>query len=133
MSRNHDQNLFMECLIGIGLIAFLVYMLVKTFADWLNLDWHSAAMLLSGLLISAGAILGVALQGWNLKKWVPWIGCGFFLSTIPSLNWWARLDSMPFHMDGMGRDFAWYGNGWWQMLVFLVLCLVAYAISQWND
>jgi hypothetical protein len=134
MSRNdNDEAAFWLVGICLLLVAAFVYFQVKAFADWVGLDWGSAAYLLGGIITAAAAVIGAIIQGWSIKKLSPWIFCGFYLFTLPALNCWAQLEKNPFHMSRINADLAWYGNGWVQFLIFVALVGGAYGLNKWVD
>lgn len=98
----------------------LIFLLIKTFADWTNLDWYSAAILLMGIVFVIGMVVGKLWRGWDLRPWWPWIGGGFFLFTIPALAWWTILGKMP-STTVMAPDVAWWSyDNWWQSLMYFM-------------
>ena len=135
MSRSNDNEmLFWMAVAGLGLLGLFIYFQVKAFADWLHLDWGSAAWMLAGILALAVGVIVAFGKGWRLGKLFPWMLCGFYLFLLPALNWWSL--SVPGRLMRFDNDEgntvggAWYGNGWWQLVMFAALAGAAYGLNK---
>jgi len=137
-NRNDNEILFWIALIALAFVGWQVYVQVKTFAEWAHLDWSSAAWLLTGILaLAAGSVLAW-LKDWSLGRLLPWMFCAFYLFTLPALNYWSlsvpgRLFPIDGYNYGSTAEVAWYGNGWWQILMLLAFLGIAYGINKWQD
>jgi hypothetical protein len=137
-NRNNGEVLFWLGLLALAFIGWQVYVQVKAFADWMHLDWRSAAWLLAGIVALAAGVVVALAQGWQLGRLLPWMLCGFYLFTLPALNYWSLSFPDQLFRDsgyGYGRpdNVAWYGNGWWQLLMFVALVAGAFGINKWQD
>lgn len=135
MQRNNDgEVLFWIVMAGLGLLAIFVYFQVKAFADWIHLDWRSAACMLGGILLLAVSIIVTLTKGWHLGKLLPWMLCGFYPFLLPALNWWSlSVPGRLFRIDNYESSSingAWYGNGWWQLAMFTALIGAAYSLHK---
>lgn len=137
MNRSDNEGFVWMLVIALGMVGLFIYFQVKSFADWVHLDWSSAAWLLSGILTLVAGVGVVFSKGWGLGKLFPWLLCGFYLFTLPALNFWSL--SMPGRLDFrideyVGNiDRAWYGGGWWQFLIFVALLGGAYGLNKLRE
>lgn len=134
MRLDHLPILIAIPVLGAGLLIFLT---VRTFANWVNLDWTAAVSLLTGIIGFVVSMFFVLVRDFSLSKLFPWMLCVFYPFILPALNYWS-LD-MPsrlfFRIDeSMGNvDRLWYGNGWWQLLIFIGLVACAYGWHRLHD
>lgn len=137
-NRNDGEVLFWLCLIGLAFVGWQVYLQVKVFAEWMHLDWSSAACLLAGILALVAGVVLTWLKDGPLSKLFPWMLCGFYPFVLPALNYWSlsvpgRLFPIDGYNYGSAAEVAWYGNGWWQLLMFIALLGIAYSVNKWQN
>jgi hypothetical protein len=63
--------------------------------------------------------------------------CGFYPFILPALNYWS-LDVpsrlfLQIDESAVNVDRLWYGQGWWQLLIFIGLVGCAYGWNKLQD
>lgn len=133
--RRDDSSALLT--ISLFIAGLFIYFIVNTVAEWLHLNWAAAASLLFGLITLVAAMVFVVFQYFSLSKLFPWMLCGFYPFILPALNYWS-LD-MPSRLflridESVGNvDRLWYGQGWWQLLIFIGLVAGAYGWNRLQD
>lgn len=140
MSNRNNNGPEILFAIGAIVVAYLLWQLyvgVKACAEWMHLDWPSAALLLFALLALGVSTLLAFLKDWPLGRVFPWLLCGFYPFTLPALDYWSLSTPGRLVIDGYNYGSAaevpWYGNGWWQLLMFIVLVGFAYSVNKWQS
>jgi ABC-type multidrug transport system permease subunit len=134
MRRDDSSALYTILLLIVGLF---IYFIVSTVADWLDLNWAATASLLFGLIGLLAGTIFVLLREFSLSKLFPWLLCGFYPFTLPALNYWSL--SVPsrlllrFNESAGDVDRLWYGQGWWQLLIFIGLVAGSYGWNKIRD
>jgi hypothetical protein len=138
--RNLDELLAWAAVFALIGFAIWGYFEVKAFADWQGLRWKAGFCFLVGGFIVLGGALLFWIKGW--KKEMPWLLPAAFWFFTPAFNDWARggvlLGAAAFRTDSddsfsWGYHPAWYGNGWWQIAMFLGLLALAYGAYKILD
>lgn len=141
MSRNNNGTEFLFWLVVIvcGVAAFWVYFQVKSFADWAGLSWRGAFLMLLGSFLFIGGAFTCWIKGWN--RAIPWLLPATFWFFVPGLNDKAHgvspLGAAAFRTRDNDyypwNEPAWYGNGWWQIGMFIGLIALAYGVYKLLD
>ncbi len=135
MSKNDDSTGF---LFVIGIVVVLgvgygVYTVLKGWADAVGLDVHSIFWLVVGTAVVVITPLVSWMRGWRHAIVLPWLLPTYWLFWLPAMTYWATPKMGPFGRYGDDADIDWYGNGWWQALILVGLCGVAFALMKWLD
>lgn len=116
-----------------GAFIALVVIFLST-ANWiageLNLDLRSASFVLVGVLLAIAISACVVYLDWSMRVCAPWIVVLVAPALFPALTYWASAGPGLFHLRAPEQDMAWYGEGWWQLLIFLVLAFAAYRCNK---
>jgi hypothetical protein len=106
----------------------------------IGVSWGGGFYMLAGAFVFVGGALFAWIKGW--PRAIPWLFPGTFWFFTPALNDKARgapllggaafrTRSGDFHP--WGDPTAWYGNGWWQIAMFLVLLALSYGVWKLLD
>lgn len=135
MSKNDDSTVI---LIVIGILVVLglgigAYFVLKGWADAMGLDVYSIFCLVAGVGTVALIAIGTVWMGWKKTFAFPWFLPILAVFARPAFTYWTTPQMGPFGRDSEEVDMAWYGNGWWQLLIIVGLCGVAFALMKWLD
>jgi hypothetical protein len=113
------------------------YVIFISIADWIaratNLDLRSASIIFFGALLLIMLLVCAFYYGVNKRALAPWMVVLVAPVFAPALTYWASAGPGPFHLRGVDQNMAWFGNGWWQLLMWCVLIVGAYLCNKLAD
>ena len=134
MSNRNDETIFWFGFIVVAAVFLGLYLFLKKVGAVIGLPLGPTVWLLIGIAGFVGGLFYVWVTSRRVGAWIWWLVAGTFPFITPALDYWSLDTVSKMIVDSTWEhgelERAWYGNGWVQVLMFMILCGIAVIMHR---